>query len=476
MCDHPGLKLSFIALLAGVPWILAAEPSTVVLPVRIPLDGFVREAEVWIPIQHQSEWQALERSAFGQNVKAPLATRFSVRRLPIEWRTVGDRIEMRLPVVYRVELGVPLVERKSATSLGIAWKRVSFCEPAAGAVLRVETRIELLPNWAIQSRSRPILELPAPCRLKALRESLSLDITPQVRQVFSASLDRAAHELDRQIEARADLRNIAKTLWVRLHEPIALGENLWLELHPQSVSMDRPRLEGGEVRTGLRLLGEPKLSGAPKLSGDREALSVVTPLPPLIATDPTESPIFRLDLDLDLSWPELNDRLQAAMVGKIFKTVGNRRLRIATVSAAPNDDRLVLEATVDGSFKGHVGLSGRPVIRDGTLAFDDLRYTLATDSMLIRLANWLRQDLYRRQFAALASVNLVDFLTAQRHRIEESMRTSGTGELKLEGQIERLESGAVEITPLSLRLRARASGQVRVLVAFPSFPSSSEVQ
>ena len=125
----------------------------------------------------------------------------------------------------------------------------------------------------------------------------------------------------------------------------------------------------------------------------------------------------------------------------------------------------MLEATVDGSFKGHVGLSGRPVIRDGTLAFDDLRYTLATDSMLIRFANWLRQDLYRRQFTALATVNLVDFLTAQRHRIEESMRTSATGDLKLEGQIERLESAAVEITPLSLRLRARASGQVSVLVS-----------
>ena len=459
MCDHPGLKLSFIALLIGTRLIHAAEPSTVVLPVRIPLNAFVREAEAWIPRQHQSEWQALERSAFGQNLKAPLATRFSVRRLPIEWRTFGDRIEMRLPVVYRVELGVPLVERKSTASLGIGWKRVSFCEPNAGAVLRVETRLELLPSWAIQSRSRPILELPAPCRLKALRESLSLDITPQVRQVFTASLERAAQELDRQIEARADLRNIAKTLWVRLHEPIALGENLWLELHPQSVSMDRPRLEGGEVRTGLRLLGQPKISG------ERDALSTITPLPPLIATDPTEEPTFRLDLDLDLTWPELNDRLQAAMVGKIFKTAGNRRLRIATVSVAPNDDRLVLEATVDGSFNGHVGLSGRPVIHHGTLTFDDLRYTLATDSMLIRFANWLRQDLYRRQFTALASVNLVDFLTAQRYRIEESMRTSGTGELKLEGQIERLESAAVEITPLSLRLRARASGRVSVVVA-----------
>ena len=458
MCDHPGLKLSFIALLIGTRLIHAAEPSTVVLPVRIPLNAFVREAEAWIPRQHQSEWQALERSAFGQNLKAPLATRFSVRRLPIEWRTFGDRIEMRLPVVYRVELGVPLVERKSTASLGIGWKRVSFCEPNAGAVLRVETRLELLPSWAIQSRSRPILELPGPCRLKALRESISLDITAEVRQVFTASLDRAARELDRQIESRADLRHLANTLWIRLHQPIPLGEKLWLELHPRSVSVDRPRLEGGEVRTGLRLLGEPAIGG------ERESPAEVASLPPLVATEPSEAPLFRLDLDLELPWPDLNERLQAAMAGKIFQTAGQRRLRITAVSAAPNADRLVLEATVEGSFQGRVSLSGRPVIRDGTLAFDDLRYTLATDSMLIRFANWLRQDLYRRQFTALASVNLVDFLTAQRHRMEESMRTGMSGELKLEGQIERLEAAVVEITPASLRLRARASGQVSVVV------------
>ena len=460
LCDHPGLKLWLFVLLSCPPLsqvIHAAELSAVVLPVRIPLDGFVREAEAWIPMRHQSEWQALERSAFGQSLKVPLATRFSVRRLPIEWRTLGDRIEMRLPVAYRVELGVPGVARQSATKLGLAWTTISFCEPSAGAVLRVETRLELLPNWAIQSHSRPILELPAPCRLKALRESLSFDITPQVRQVFNASLDRAALELDHQIESRADLRGLARTLWTRLHEPIALGEHLWLELHPQSVSIDRPKLENGEVRTGLRLLGQPRISGA------REALTVVAPLPPLVATDSSDAPLFRLDLDLDLSWPDLNQRLQAAMTGKIFKTAGQRRLTITAVSVAPNADRLVMEATVDGSFKGHIGLSGRPVIHDGTLTFEDLRYTLSTDSMLVRLANWLRQDLYRRQFTAMASINLGDFLTAQRFRIEESMRTGWTGELKLEGKIDQLESASVEITPESLRLRARASGQISVV-------------
>jgi hypothetical protein len=66
---------------------------------------------------------------------------------------------------------------------------------------------------------------------------------------------------------------------------------------------------------------------------------------------------------------------------------------------------------------------------------------------------------------ALAQVNLVDYLTANRKRIEESMRTSWTGELRLDGQIERMESAALEITPESLRLRAHAVGQISVIVA-----------
>ena len=125
----------------------------------------------------------------------------------------------------------------------------------------------------------------------------------------------------------------------------------------------------------------------------------------------------------------------------------------------------MLFRSVDGSFQGHLGLSGRPVIRDNILTFDDLRYSLNTDSLLVRFANWLRQDFYRRQFTAAAQVNLVDFLTAQRQRIEESMRSGWTGDVKLDGQIDRLESASFDLTPDSLRLRARASGKVSVVVA-----------
>jgi len=448
------LKAWSLFLFAALSPVGLAAPSTVILPIRIPLDGFVREAEAWIPMQHQSEWQALEKSAFGQSLKAPLATRFSLRRLPIEWRTAGAYLEMRLPVVYRVELGIPNVERKSRARLGMGWQTVSSCEPKAGAVLRVETRLELQPTWAILSHSRPIVELPAPCRLR----NLALDITPQVRQVFTASLERAARELDAQIQRRSDLRRLATTLWTRLHEPLSLGPNLWLELRPQSVGIDRPRLENGEVRTGLRLLGDPRVSGA------KEALTVVSALPPLVAIDSAEAPSFALDLDLDLTWPEFNRRLQEAMLGKVFKTAGNRRLRLTAISAAPNGDRLVLEAMVDGSFKGRLVMSGRPVIRDGILAFDDLRYSLDTDSMLIRLANWLRQDLYRRQFTSSAQVNLVSFLMSERQRIEESMRIGWTGEVKLEGQIDRLASASFDLTPDFLRLKTRATGQLSILV------------
>jgi hypothetical protein len=224
------------------------------------------------------------------------------------------------------------------------------------------------------------------------------------------------------------------------------------------VSIDRPRLESGEVCTGLRLFGKPEIAGAV------DALTVVGPLPPLVATDPASAPLFSLDLDLDLGWSEVNQRLRAAMLGKDFKTGGNRKLQLTAVAVAPNGDRLVLEATLEGSFKGQIAMSGRPVIHEGTLSFEDLRYTLSTDSMLVRFANWLRQDQYRRQFMALAQVNLVDYLTANRKRIEESMRTSWSGEVRLEGQIEKMESAAVELSPESLRLRARAIGQVSVVV------------
>ncbi|MBY0505654.1 MAG: DUF4403 family protein [Bryobacteraceae bacterium] len=417
---------------------------------RIPLDGFVREAEGWIPVRHQSEWQPLEKSAFGQSLKAPLATRFSLRRSPIEWQTLGDRIEMRLPVVYRVELGVPVIER----GLRIGWRQVSYCEPKPGAVLRVETRLELQPNWAIEAHSRPVLDLAAPCRLR----NLNLDITPQVRRVFTTSLERAARELDAQIAQRADLRRLAANLWARLHEPVAIGPKLWLELHPRGVSLDRPRLEHGEVRTGLRLLGDPRVSGV-------ATPSPAGPLPALSLTGDAGPASFDLDLDVDLTWPEFNARLQESMVGKVFQTAGNRRLRLTAISAAPNGERLVLEASVDGSFKGQLAMSGRPVVRDGVLSFEELRYSLETDSMLIRLANWLRQDLYRRQFTKSARVDLVEFLGSQRQRLEEALRAGWTGgELRLEGKLERVESGAFELTGESLRIRARVTGEVSVVV------------
>lgn len=436
------LRLLLLSSLLG-----GAMASSLRLPIAISLDRFVAQADASIPRHYESPWEILAPRALGQPVKVPLATRYFLDRGEIAVEGQGDRLILRLPLRYRVELGVPKVER----NLDLGWKTMATSKQAEASIL-LETRITLEPDWRLTARTAPRIETLPNCRLTAFRERLQFDVTPQVRRAFDAGLAQAARELDRQVRERADLPRIAQIVWQRLHEPIPVTAAFAFELRPRSAKLAAPVFVRREIRTGLLLEGELAM---------RQPTS--PPVPPLPALEST-APIEALDLDVLFAVPleEANARLAESLRGQPFRTKGGRTVRLESIRFALAGERLVVEADVTGDFKGRLAFSGTPLFNaaTGILSLEGFRYSLETENLLIRFANWLRQDTYRRQFEQLTRVSLPELLNEQKDRLEAVLKSSFDGGLRLAGRLDSVEFGRLAVDQNQLRIEGRAQGAV----------------
>ena len=433
--------------------VISADASSLRLPIAISLDGFVRQADAAITRRHESNWEVLAPRPFGgKSVKVPLATRYFLERGEIAVDGQGDHLVLRLPVRYRVELGVPKVER----NLDLGWKTVAASKTNEASIV-LETRIKLGADWRVEARSEPQIESFTPCRLTAFKEQLQFDVTPQVRKAFTSGLAQAARELDRQIRERADLPRIAQLVWERFHQPVPVSAAFALQLRPDTARLATPVFVRREIRTGLLLEGEL----APRRDEDGSSgTALPPPLPPLQLTTPIES--LALDLSMKIPLEEANQRLAETLRGHRFVTKGGRRIQLEQIRFAVAGDRLVVEAEVAGDFKGRLAFSGTPRFdaATGFLQIEGLRYSLETENLLVRFANWMRQDAYRRQFEQAARVSLPDLLNRQKDRLEATMRESFPGTLAFTGRLDSIDIGQLSVNNGEVLIEGRARGNV----------------
>ena len=448
------------AIFGSFPLAAAATNSSIVLPVEFDLGGFVADAERELPRHLESDWEAV-----GKTVVMPVAYRFQLTRSPIELEGRADRLTISTKIRYVVDVAVPA----PSTRTGLAWRRVNGCQPAKPVTVALETRIDFAPDWRLRARSQPRLDMPEPCRLSAARELVNIDISEKVRAAFLDGLWRAARDFDKRLAAQAMLREVATRAWQGLQEPLPLGERAWLALHPSRVLVMRPVIHGRLVRTGVIVTGQPELLAALPPGGTALAAlpSGVEPpfypqpppdLPPLELADPQEG--FSLDWLTTLTWPELAAQVRSALVGEQIKVAGRRTVRIEDVFLRPDGGRAVVAADLSGGVKGRIELTGTPRFHaeTRTLEFDDLEFTLATRSFLVRVADWFRHESTRQKLARMARVDVSQWLQATRGKLETALRAKFGEDLRLSGVLEIAEPSELAFDQELVKLNAHLTG------------------
>ncbi|MEZ0496567.1 DUF4403 family protein [Sphingomonas sp. IW22] len=446
------------------------EPSFIALPVESDSRALTELIERHIPRELWSIDRHVDTCVEGQRVKLfgerikvtpdmGCTITGTVTRGPIRLRGEGQVIVADVPLNARIGArkvgGLPLRETATGTAMAHARIRLSLNE-------RFEPRatVDLSYDW----REPPGVDF--------LGQRITF--TDRADERLRPIVARLERELPREL-ARLDTRAQVERIWRAGFATLQLNRArppVWLRVTPQKIFYGGYDMRGGKVRLdlGVEALTETVV-------GEQPALPPTTPLPALGRT--TQRNELRLFVPVLADYRQLNPVILKALRKRSRRPfevpgLGPVTARFESVDAYGTTGgriavgvRLIAQRVGDSDAptRGTIWLSALPVNQPGSpkVEFTDLNITGNTDgaagNLLIAvgdapgvsqlIANELGQN-FRRDVTRLIG------------RIRRAVAEKREGELVLNAEFDRIQSGRLRAAGAGLYLPVRISGRAKL--------------
>lgn len=423
--------------------------SRIVTFVRIPLGELETQANQVVPRTFD---EAPYRMLVEGTAEDPVVTAgYHVERdaLSLETGTAGLLLRTTLAYWVRARRHVGPITVPGSCGLDSEPRRHFTLAVALAA--RVDTSWNLQPSLALR-------ELSATDRCEMT--FAEVDVTERVRTSLLAQLQERLPVLRDRIRQTVALRERATEAWNRMGEPIELEDGTFLAMHPETLSITQPSIDGHFLRVGLSLRARPEV-----VVGARPGRTV-TPLPE--AGDEVGPTGLELHVPVHIDYASVERALAEAFRldsgGVRYPSTGRRHIRPTHVSLYGYGRSIVARVEFTGYSDGVVYLTGTPTLDESSqsLSMPDLDFTVESRSVLLRAAAFLRADDFRAELRRRIRIDFRSPLEDVRLRLTHALRRR-VGALELDGAVDTLHVVALYADPETHAMHAvvRATGVVR---------------
>lgn len=425
-----------------------AEPSTIRVPIVIDLASTLGQAESMVPKEFKAskDWTVVDRNAVGD-----FGIRFEALRDPLRIDLKGTRLAASSRVRYWIEAAQrvpkPIVGGSFWQTLGTCGRGEALREVQVG----LESQIAVTGGWQLTSKtsvSRPTFT--NQCRMTFLK----VNVTDRVADAFTQALSRAAVTLDQQVARQGNLRPLAEKAWGQLSTPIALDSGFTLSLAPTGAGLLSLEGSGRTVTAVLGITARPAVSHGPA-SKKRSTLTGLA--------DTRLPEGFRVSVDGELSFEEINRQLQQRLVGST-QNVDGHTITFTGAEAYGSGDRIVLRLDLAGDIAGTIYFVGTPRYDPQTsmLSLAELDYSLETRQALLNVADWLYHEGFRSSIARQARFGLERGVSQVRARLEKALNRELSPGVTAVTSIGVVRPVGVYVTPSGLLARVAVDGTMRL--------------
>lgn len=437
----------------------AAEASTLVLPVTVPLSGVQRAANAQVPLELARVDQT--QSFLGGLLSVQIAgTVTRTGAVSVQPAPDGDALVVRLPIRAAFR----------ATPAGAGAVLAREFGGAATVSVRVTPFVKTDWNAGVKVSSDYTWTDPLSVELaQGVKVSVQSLVDAQVR----AQLQKITVDVEKAVREGARLRQRAGTLWARVQQPWtlptpeALKGGAYALVQPQLLSVTPFRFtpDALKVSVGAALDLKAGLGRAPAVTS--------RPLPALNVT-PTLTPGVDLRVPVRLPFTELSAAATRYAAAQAFPlpvtTSPTLRVTDVTLKAAGTKLHAVVALRVDGllglKVPATVDVTGTPTLgADGhTLTLNGVSVATRREGLTGRVIGWLADARAQAFVARAAHVDLAPHLARAQAQIQARLPFSPVPGVALSGKVGALRLGALRVTPEGLVATAEASGQVNVTV------------
>jgi len=378
------------------------------------------------------------------------ATRSDSITLAIDRNTVYYRIPLKIWVRKKLETGL----------LGYSFSTTQ--DATAEVALKFKTTLTLNKDWNIGTLTRPdgyewisypqmmvgLMKIPLP----VIGDLLVEEAMPVI-----------SREIDLSVKSSFNLRLMMNGAWTSMQQPVRISDeyNIWLRVIPGEVSSVPFSGSGAVLRHTMSVSALVEL-----FFGSNPGKTDHKPLPPLKITSSLPEN-FTVNFSVDIPFSTINEIVRKEFGGFEY-SYNKHRITIRDINLYGQGENLIVAMAVEGSVKGSMFLSGKPVFNRETnsIGIENLDFSISTKNVLVKTGSWLFHSGLLRKMAEGLVFPVGDQVREAREEMKKYLREQQTFQyFSISGDIGKLEPDKILISPESVKAYFQLEGKVRVRIS-----------
>ena len=412
--------------------------STLSIPINIPVEDLVRSLNASL-----SGRPLYEDYSFADNGNDGLMLN-AWKSQDISLSLFGNTLKYRVPLKLWM---------KKELVFGAA------AEAEAELALGFKTIFSINQDWTLSTQTE--VEYHEWLKRPVLKTGIG-DIS--VETIANLALNRSkkslAQALDQYVSQQINLRPYVQSAWSAIQAPVLLDSTyqMWSKTTPTSIGMTPLYSYDNSIQAKIAVecINDVTFGAKPTFRPNS-----MLPNLNLISEAPDD---FMMQFATDVPFPEAERLAKNMMVGQVFES-GKNKVKVEDILMWGNNDRVVVNTRLSGSFNGNIYFIGKPVFnpKKNIIEVKDLDFHVDTRSFLLRSASWIFQGSIKKKMAAAMVFPMDENINAIKRSAQQTLDYYEIQPgVVLKGTIDSVSVQDVHVTPNSLRVNLFSKGKVNV--------------
>lgn len=336
---------------------------------------------------------------------------------------------------------------------------ITVVEAQGKIAIDLKTAYHFKPDWSLGTQTtianyrwmeKPVLKVAGISLPLGMLADLALQNT---RKRISSAIDEA-------IAQNLGLGKMVVDTWKSMFQPAQVSPEYkaWLTVNPLGIGMTPIRVSGDTLSTTIVVEAKPSV-----FVGDAPPASVARPIPPYTQYS-AQVPGFSIFLPAAVSFAEAQRLARQQVVGETY-TSGKRSVTVQDIEIYGQDEDLILNIRMTGSYDGNVYLKGRPFFNptNNAIEVEGLDFTLETRNFLIKSGAWLLKSTLRKRLQESMDFYLRYNLDESRKTLEKQLNSyTLAGGFRIQARVDQLEVGHVAMRPEGFLVEIALKGTIGI--------------
>ena len=376
----------------------------------------------------------------------------------------GDATAMKLVKDGRIEIQADTSQLNYQLPLRVDLKYnagFTTVEGKGKILLDFQTKYNIDPDWSIQTftslSTYDWIEKP-----KIRVAGINLNIGFLGNLIVDNTKKVITRTIDELIKDNLMLNERISEIWDQLQSPILLSEeySTWLIANPKDIGMSPIMTNNRSIVSSIHVETRPAVFIGPE---PQTVGTTLLPVPSFKFT-PQQTDEFELRISAEVTYEEAERLAKVEMQGETYD-YGSRTFTVEDIKLYGQNDKLIINTQLSGSYTGNIYLEGTPVYdeRENTIKIDDLKYTLKTKNFLFKTAGWLLKSTFKNRIQDTLDFYLETNLEEAKNQFKQQLAGySITNGVQLNGDLNQLQIQDARLTPTGMTVDIMMNGKLNL--------------